>query len=248
MEQNDDSSSPACCFQCDVMLQGLFAAMLSPEPLCRDSTIDDVDFVLPQSLVEQAVAQRGKAPQQSHNMGDMSAAGKAMMHNIGRSKVWRALRADFKAHVSVDREAAPRMITMIQALVAVKDTSEIYAEVRMVAIADSLAGLQSMGTGEKKLREGGVAPLISDLMAALTVCFDIIKKRDSDMSYEDRLTALSDLLELCKLLPGADTLSTEVTSLNLELFVSNPSSKLALALKATEFYEVDAVALATPPR
>lgn len=94
---------------------------VSPIPRDRNASPEDVEFFLPQLAIDIVVQKRKKEHDDTGSMAAINQASKIVQFNAANSKLWRALRADYKAKQSVDMAAVTTIADLLQKLSSLDD-------------------------------------------------------------------------------------------------------------------------------
>ena len=148
-------------------------------------------------------------------MADINQAGRVMQQNIAASKLWRKLRADYKASQVVDKEHGANLQKALAGLEKIKNDELESRTEQDVELASALRLLPLMLNGASKVRPGGAEPLIAQLKQMLGE--DLDECMASDMDMEVQVNEISDLIKMCSIVPGMDNVIAKSAAFNASM-------------------------------
>jgi hypothetical protein len=191
---------------------------ISTVPLDRNATAEDVEFVIPQAMIDTVLSKR-RGGGNKDSMSDLNQAGKTMQGFMARSESWRKYRDEFRATQAVDKNIGQEMqeaVSALQKLMNGPVRLPHRPKERDDVIVHALQLLPGLLEGPSKLREGGADPLIVKLREVLGD-----EVRELEAGHDTGMT-MPDLIELLKLVPG-----TEHTMIKAVSFAVEDQSKSA---------------------
>ena len=208
--------------------------MLSSVPKDRNATPADVDFLLPNWLMD-TKAHRRKADMEARSFGSLSPTCKIMQNNMARSKVWQKVRATYKGSQSIDQEAGDELAMLLRRLESVKDKATCDITARDQIIAEALTALPPMLTGPTALRNDGAEPLTTMLTAMLEEDLTELMDHSSTLTPKQKYHDIGELIELLAMVPKTDQALARAKSFRVALMSENTAAELERCLQQEEY-------------
>ena len=206
-------------------------ACISPVPMDRLAVIADVDFFLPRGMADTASSKRKAPGENEASMQDINVAAKVIQNNVAQSKLWRQLRASYKASQAVDQELGPALSAMLAKLAAINQ--DTLAE----TMPEAICFMQMMLSGPKKVREGGAKPLIDKLACLITESGELLicETGPDASSIDEALMEAEELIRVAQKIPGMEGMVTKLTAFKTIVQEKNVSATLATLVKQDHF-------------